>query len=100
MPLDTGRIYEGMRRVTFPTMKGVHTLRLWIRLPESYLGSDAAIAILGTVQIQATEIVKVMIEDTHLSLIVQKIADEVEGVNAVELIDGLGNGFLAYNDWP
>lgn len=100
MPPDTGRIYEAMRRTSISSMGGTTVLRLWIRIPEMLVGSDAAVALAAGAQQEASLIVRGMVGTNHPSLIVKRIADEVDGINAVELLDGHGNGFLAYNDWP
>lgn len=97
---ERGRIYEGMRRSEIPGKYFTYVLRLWVRLPEAYIGSDMATAVLVGAQMEAASIVREKVDRVHSSLIVQQIADEVEGVNAVELLDGQGNGYLAYNDWP
>lgn len=97
---DRGRIYEGMRRSEIPGRYFAYVLRLWIRLPEAYIGSDMATAVLVAAQQEAAAIARELVDKCHSSLIAKKIADEVDGINAVELLDGQGNGYLAYNDWP
>jgi len=89
-----------MRRVEVPGNYFTYVLRLWIRLPEAYVGSDMAMVVLATAQLQATLILKETIDLVRPDVIVKQIADQVENVNAVELLDSMGNGFLAYNDWP
>lgn len=84
-----------MRREAISTMTGTHVLRLWIRIPEMFVGSDVAVAFAAAVQQNASLIARSMVDVNSPSLIVKRIADEVDDINAVELLDGHGNGFLA-----
>ena len=84
------RVYELMRRVEV----GPLTIRMWIEAdgvcPECEERADELALCARTLAD----------EDDHPSLLAEKLADTLQGLNAVEVLDESGDGGLVYPDWP
>ena len=85
------RVYELMRKV----LVGPLTIRLWI---------DADDGLCEQCEERADEIAlcasTLADEEDPPMLLAEKLANTLQGLNAVEVLDDEGNGGLVYPDWP
>lgn len=85
------RVYELMRKVSV----GPLTIRLWI---------DADDGLCEQCEERADEIAlcasTLADEEDPPMLLAEKLANTLQGLNAVEVLDDEGNGGLVYPDWP
>ena len=85
------RVYELMRKVSV----GPLTIRLWI---------DADDGLCEQCEERADEIAlcasTLADEEAPPMLLAEKLANTLQGLNAVEVLDDEGNGGLVYPDWP
>jgi hypothetical protein len=85
------RVYELMRRVVV----GPLTIRLWINAddePCEYCEETA-----DELAMCASTIAD---EEDDPMLLAEKLANTLQGLNAVEVLDDSGNGGLVYPEWP
>ena len=84
------RVYELMRRVAV----GPLTIRMWI---EAEGCCEECEEFADEVALCASTLAD---EDDYPLALAEKLANTLQGLNAVEVIDDDGNGGLVYPDWP
>lgn len=85
------RCYELMRKVT----AGPLTIRLWISADEGLCEQCEERA--DEIALCASTLAD---EDDEPMVLAEKLANTLQGLNAVEVLDDTGNGGLVYPDWP
>ena len=85
------RCYELMRKVT----AGPLTIRLWINADEGLCEQCEERA--DEIALCASTLAD---EDDDPMVLAEKLANTLQGLNAVEVLDDTGNGGLVYPDWP
>ena len=85
------RAYELMRKVT----AGPLTIRLWINADEGLCEQCEERA--DEIALCASTLAD---EDDDPMVLAEKLANTLQGLNAVEVLDDTGNGGLVYPDWP
>jgi hypothetical protein len=85
------RVYELMRRVSVGSL----TIRLWIDADEGLCEQCEELA--DELALCAATLAD---EEDEPMVLAEKLANTLRNLNAVEVLDGNGNGGLVYPDWP
>jgi hypothetical protein len=85
------RVYELMRRVSV----GPLTIRLWIDADDGLCEQCEELA--DELALCAATLAD---EEDEPMVLAEKLANTLRNLNAVEVLDGNGNGGLVYPDWP
>jgi hypothetical protein len=85
------RVYELMRRVAV----GPLTIRLWVNADDGPCEHCEELA--DELALCASTLAD---EEDDPMVLAEKLANTLNGLNAVEVTDNNGNGGLVYPDWP
>jgi hypothetical protein len=85
------RVYELMRRVVVGSL----TIRLWIEAEDMCCEHTEENA--DELALCAATLAD---EDDQPMMLAEKLANTLNGLSAVEVLDAHGNGGLVYPDWP